>query len=204
MSLRYAILGLLARESLTGYDLTKRFDSTIGFFWSAKHSQIYPELASLTDESLVTFELVTQTSKPNKKVYTITEQGLAALREWMQTPSEKRSVKDPQLIRVWTLGIVDPLAALPQMRVCLEEWQQRIAIYEEIAQNEQLTDDPHAPDAAWLGAALALRAGQMQALAYRDWLLWAIAEIERVHGKGAPDPASALVRASQAGTPGRD
>src|SRR5690349_5022418 len=95
MSLRFAILGLLARESLTGYDLTKRFDTTIAFFWSAKHSQIYPELATLTKEGLVTYEVVTQTSKPNKKVYTITPEGIAALAAWVSEPRDKRTVKDP-------------------------------------------------------------------------------------------------------------
>jgi len=116
MSLRFALLGLLARESLTGYDLTKRFDSTVGFFWSAKHSQIYPELANLTQEGLVTFELVTQTSKPNKKIYTITEEGRNVLRSWIDTPGDRRTVKDPLLMRIWVVGMIDPELALRQLR----------------------------------------------------------------------------------------
>jgi DNA-binding PadR family transcriptional regulator len=181
MSLRYALLGLLARESLTGYDLTKRFDSTVGFFWSAKHSQIYPELASLTQEGLVTFELVTQTSKPNKKIYTITEEGRAALRSWMDTPGDRRTIKDPLLMRMWVVGMVDPELALRQLRETLVEYEKR-SVY--LEQTEALAlekgADRATPDNVDLGAYLTLRCGLLQHKAYRDWLVWAIAQLERV------------------------
>ena len=45
-TLKYAILGLLNRKSMTGYDLSKEFETTLFEFWNAKHSQIYPELKS--------------------------------------------------------------------------------------------------------------------------------------------------------------
>ena len=48
-TLGYAILGLLSREDLSGYDLTQRMAGRVGYFWSARHSQIYPELAKLED-----------------------------------------------------------------------------------------------------------------------------------------------------------
>ena len=181
MSLRFALLGLLARESLTGYDLTKRFDTTIGFFWSAKHSQIYPELANLTKEGLVTFEVVAQTSKPNKKVYTITEAGREALAEWVASPREKRTVKDPLLMRVWSLGTVPPELALPQLREALEEYEQRLAILKEI-ETEAGSAEVLGVSAenTWLGAALALRFGQTTAACYRDWLKEAISHLEAI------------------------
>lgn len=181
MSLRYAILGLLVRESLTGYDLTKKFDTTIGFFWSAKHSQIYPELANLTQEGLVTFELVTQTSKPNKKVYTITEAGREALKDWMNTPRERRTVKDPLLMRAWIVGLVEPELAIAQLREALAEYEQRCEVFRQIEAGTRAEGafEPNA-DNEWLGAGLALRCGVMQAQAYRDWLVWAIGQLEVV------------------------
>lgn len=48
-TLGYAILGLLSRERLSGYDLTRGMRGRVGNFWSAKHSQIYPELARLEE-----------------------------------------------------------------------------------------------------------------------------------------------------------
>lgn len=190
MSLRFALLGLLARESLTGYDLTKRFDSTVGFFWSAKHSQIYPELASLTQEGLVTFELITQTSKPNKKVYTITEAGREALRSWVEQPCDRRTVKDPLLMRIWVVGMVDPARALHHLRETRSEYERRVvAIREAEAQFQANRANVPDPDNVNLGSYMALRCGKLQVDAYYHWLEWAIAELETLLAKtSTPSP----------------
>jgi len=83
-TLKYAILGLVNREPMTGYDITREFDSNqLANFWYAKHSQIYPELAKLTDEGLLTYEIVIQGEKLEKKLYTITDQGRDELYEWL-------------------------------------------------------------------------------------------------------------------------
>jgi DNA-binding PadR family transcriptional regulator len=82
-TLKYVILGLLARKPMTGYDITKEFEAGIGLFWHAKHSQIYPELNKLTDEKLIAFDIVIQGEKMEKKLYTITEKGRYELRKWL-------------------------------------------------------------------------------------------------------------------------
>ena len=189
MSLRFALLGLLARESLTGYDLTKRFDSTIGFFWSAKHSQIYPELAALNKESLVTFEVVTQTSKPNKKVYTITEAGRDALSGWAAEDTEKRSVKDPLLMRVWAVGVVPADQVLPHLKTCLDDYQKRLAYLAELKQNIAAAPDaiPSEQLRLAIGPLLAMRYGELQYTVYRDWLRETIETLEKLE---APAPTS--------------
>src|ERR1035438_4350623 len=56
MSLRHALLAILAVEPMTGYDLTKHFDRSAGNVWHAPHSQIYPELRKLESAGLVTAE----------------------------------------------------------------------------------------------------------------------------------------------------
>ncbi|NYC48370.1 DNA-binding PadR family transcriptional regulator [Clostridium beijerinckii] len=67
-TLKYAILGLINRNPLTGYDITKEFNSGLVEFWYAKHSQIYPELKKLTAEGLISYETVIQGEKLEKKV----------------------------------------------------------------------------------------------------------------------------------------
>lgn len=54
-TLKYAILGLLNRNEMTGYELSKEFETTLFEFWNAKHSQIYPELKSLNAEGLIQY-----------------------------------------------------------------------------------------------------------------------------------------------------
>ncbi len=84
-TLRYAILGLLNRRSMSGYEMAKEFETTLFEFWTAKHSQIYPELKSLTKEGLVQYEIEVSGTVLEKKVYSITEKGRDLFLKWEQT-----------------------------------------------------------------------------------------------------------------------
>jgi DNA-binding PadR family transcriptional regulator len=83
-TLKYAILGLINRRSLTGYDITKEFNNGLVDFWYAKHSQIYPELKKLTSEGLISFKTIIQGEKLEKKLYTITDNGKICLQKWLE------------------------------------------------------------------------------------------------------------------------
>ncbi|MEB3330602.1 MAG: PadR family transcriptional regulator [Candidatus Sericytochromatia bacterium] len=176
MSLRYAILSLLAREALTGYDLTKRFESLVGFFWAAKHSQIYPELALLSREGLVTYEVVTQVSKPNKKVYTLTPSGRAALGLWIEAEADRRSVRDPLLMRIWALGALPPTLGLPRLRVLCGDLAQRLGQVDEALETLGGAEDG---DKTNVGMRLVLELGRRQYEVYREWAEEAIATLDQ-------------------------
>ena len=81
--LKYAILGLVNRTPVSGYDITKHFKDTLAKFWEAKHSQIYPELKRLVDEGMVEYRVAIQGEKLEKKLYSITEKGHQELMEWL-------------------------------------------------------------------------------------------------------------------------
>lgn len=88
-TLKYAILGLISRSPMTGYDITREFNSnTLANFWYAKHSQVYPELNRLTEEGLLTCEVVIQGEKMEKKLYSITEKGREQLQSWLMEEEE--------------------------------------------------------------------------------------------------------------------
>jgi DNA-binding PadR family transcriptional regulator len=53
MSLRHALIGLLADQPASGWDLTKRFQDVLGSVWPAGHPQIYGELRRLQDDGLI-------------------------------------------------------------------------------------------------------------------------------------------------------
>ena len=58
VSLPHALIGLLAVEPRTGYELTKYFDVTLGrYAWQAGHTSIYPELTRLAERGIVFAEL---------------------------------------------------------------------------------------------------------------------------------------------------
>ena len=74
-TLKYAILGLLMKKDMTGYELTKEFNSALFEFWNASHSQIYPKLKALTKEGLIEYHIEITGTVLEKKVYTITDAG---------------------------------------------------------------------------------------------------------------------------------
>src|SRR5512136_1648820 len=79
MDLRSAILGLLNWKPSSGYDLKRIISDSDIFYWSGNNNQIYKILLELQKEDLVTHQVQLQESLPAKKVYSITEKGLAAL-----------------------------------------------------------------------------------------------------------------------------
>ena len=84
MSLRYAILGLLSAEPMSGYDLAKWMDRGLGNIWSAHASQIYPELARMVEAGAIV-EVPGDTGPRRRRVYGISDDGAADLREWLTT-----------------------------------------------------------------------------------------------------------------------
>lgn len=168
MSLRYAILGLLAREELSGYEITKRFDESVGYFWFAHAQQIYPELARLEREGLVASRLVRQSGRPDKRLYRLTPQGLAALRRWVTTPSPPTLVKDEFLVKVYNYGYAEPAAALAALREHRQRHEERLASYRAIEALFQAEDPIALPDDVF-GAYLTLTAGIAMESAFVEW-----------------------------------
>lgn len=88
VALEHALLVSLSERSGTGYQLTRRFDRSIGHWWRASHQQIYKTLARMTENGLVTYVEQAQDGKPDKKVYSITDTGRKSLSEWIRTPGK--------------------------------------------------------------------------------------------------------------------
>jgi DNA-binding PadR family transcriptional regulator len=88
MALREVILTVLTQGQMTGYEITKNFDDVLSYFWRASHQQVYRELARLSVDGCVTHELVEQASKPNKKVYGLTDRGRDELARWVASEAD--------------------------------------------------------------------------------------------------------------------
>jgi DNA-binding PadR family transcriptional regulator len=166
MALGDAILVCLTERPMTGYELAKTFDASIGFFWRADHQQIYRELARLRDRGHVQGREVVQSGKPNKLVYTLTPEGKAALRHWAARPSSAASVKDDLLVRLYALDSVDigPLRADIMAR--LEYHRDRFSRFEHILRKRF----PHgAVSTADTGRLLGLRLGLRYERTMAEW-----------------------------------
>jgi DNA-binding PadR family transcriptional regulator len=130
-ALGYALLGLLAREPLSGYELTSQIKDRIGPFWSTSHSQVYPELARLEAEGLVLHRVVVQRDRPAKKVYSITAPGLETLKRWVTAPVRPRSARDELVLRAYSVWVAEPAAAAAFFREQERRHRERLAGYEQ-------------------------------------------------------------------------
>lgn len=100
MSINYAILGILSYKSITGYDLKKIIQESAFMYWSGNNNQIYKSLTDLLEKGMVTNVTMHQEGSPTKKIYEITSEGLAALKEWVLSSSEPIEIKKPFLIHI--------------------------------------------------------------------------------------------------------
>ena len=128
--LSYALLGLLARNPRSGYDLGRLLKEPIGFFWHAFPGQIYPELTRLEAAGLVAHERIEQEDRPDKKVFMITEAGRMALREWVTTPVHIAPDRDELMLKAFSVWLADPIQAIPFFRRQEAYHLQRLARYE--------------------------------------------------------------------------
>ncbi len=158
MSLRFAILGLLAGGELSGYELSRRFQQSVGYFWHARAQQIYPELARLEAEGLIAGRTVPQVGKPDKRVYAATPRGLEELAAWVVTPSPLTLTKDEFLVKVWSYGSVPPAQALAALTAHRRQQEERLAAYRAIEAAFEGADPAGIPS-GFLGPYLTLRAG---------------------------------------------
>ncbi|WP_078394609.1 PadR family transcriptional regulator [Shouchella patagoniensis] len=100
MSLRYALLGIISKKPVTGYDVVRIFKEQMIYFWNSTHSQVYTELHKMENEDLIQHELIIQDTSPNKKIYTLTDNGRKELVDWViGQPLKPAKIKDEFLIK---------------------------------------------------------------------------------------------------------
>jgi DNA-binding PadR family transcriptional regulator len=139
MSLRYAVLGLLARRPSTGYELTQTFDRSLRTSWQARHSQIYPELAKLEAADWV--EVVGRGAR-RSKTYATTAAGRAELRRWLVEAEPDRSQRSESGLRLFLTPLLAPGDRQATYERDLAHVKQEIAALEEVQAGMQSAADP--------------------------------------------------------------
>lgn len=133
MALSHAILAALNDCPCSGYDLAKRFDGSVGFFWNATHQQIYRELTKLEEQSQIDAQLIQQEHRPDKKIYTLTSKGQESLRSWIETPSTVSPVKDELLVKIFAGSIVSPQTIVSELKHHRAQHLETLHTYQSIA-----------------------------------------------------------------------
>lgn len=140
MSIYYAILGILSYKPLTGYDLKKIIQDSPFMHWSGNNNQIYKSLLELLEEGWVTSEIHHQESSPSKKIYTITKEGLAELKEWVLSTSEVPEFKKTFLIQLAWADLLNDT----ELNTLLTEYENKIKM-QLVFQKEYIRRENFAP-----------------------------------------------------------
>ncbi|MFK8910640.1 PadR family transcriptional regulator [Streptomyces sp. YS-3] len=132
MALRNAVLAALLEGEASGYDLAKGFDASVANFWMATPQQLYRELERMESDGLVRARLVQQERRPNKRLFSLTDTGLAALRTFTAAPPRPSAIRDELLVKVQSVDAGDAAAVREAVAERLERARAKVARYERL------------------------------------------------------------------------
>jgi DNA-binding PadR family transcriptional regulator len=131
--INFVILGLLNHEALTGYEIKKRIDNSLRFFWSGSFGSIYPTLDVLVQDGCV--EKEEETSGRGKIIYSITEKGRVLLREWLMKPVKKDELRYETLLKLFFGGELGREGILVHIQNFEEKIKKELLLLEMYVQN---------------------------------------------------------------------
>ncbi len=133
MSLKYALLGMLSIRPMSGYDIKKFFDQSVGLIWNATHSQIYVQLDQMENEGLVEKRSIIQEGRPNKNLYRATDKGFRALQQWLADPISTPDYKDEFMLRFFFSDFLDRGVLKEHLLKARQMMMDRLAALEKVA-----------------------------------------------------------------------
>jgi PadR family transcriptional regulator AphA len=130
MTTRYAILGLLSIEPMSGYDIRRASIDALSHFWHESYGQIYPALAALEREGLIRLLAQPRSEKRPRKVYALTTKGRRALGAWRKKAPVDRPFRNELLLKLFTADT--PKVVLTHVRKLREVERARLEEYARI------------------------------------------------------------------------
>ncbi|MFI9209935.1 PadR family transcriptional regulator [Streptomyces sp. NPDC053253] len=129
MALDHAILVSLLEKPGSGYELARRFERSIGYFWTATHQQIYRVLKRMESDGWVDVRDVPQQGRPDKKEYSVAAAGRDALSGWLGEPIEPESVRHDLAVKIRGAAFDDPAALIGEVRRHRQAHTERLTHY---------------------------------------------------------------------------
>lgn len=128
----YTILGILAMEPMSGYEIKKTIDESIHFFWNESQGQIYPALKQAVEAHLIKIEETA--GARGKTIYSINQEGREVLDEWLQQSPTKLTQRNELLLKVFFGNNTNPEIISEHMISNLLNMRQKLRIYQGIEQ----------------------------------------------------------------------
>ncbi|WP_327065110.1 PadR family transcriptional regulator [Kitasatospora sp. NBC_01302] len=188
MALRNAVMAALLEGEASGYDLAKGFDASVANFWMATPQQLYRELERMEGEGLISARLVEQERRPNKRVFSLTEAGLAAVHAYTtQPPGRPTTIRDELLVKVQCADAGDSAAVRAAIIERIAWATAKLARYERLRTRllDGRTEEQHLATADRVGPYLTLLRG----IAFeRENIHWGELAVRVLDQRTPPDP----------------
>jgi DNA-binding PadR family transcriptional regulator len=178
---RYAILGMLSIEPMSGYDIKKEVEKSISNFWTESYGQIYPVLRNLIAEKLVTKSVESEAGKPDRHVYSLTAKGRKELRRWLRKGFAPKIQRDEFLLKLFFGEEIPPEANLAHVEQFKELQRGLLQKYRAVEKEimREYADNSNLP--YWL---MTIRYGQHVSRALLQWSNKTLAELNRMAKSG--------------------
>jgi DNA-binding PadR family transcriptional regulator len=174
---RYALLGMLSLQPMSGYDLKKFTEGGTANFWQENYAQIYPMLRQLTEEGLTTSHVEKQEKRPERRIYELTEKGWDELHRWLTEPVEPHVERNELLLKLFFARHASPGVSIEHVRHFRTRQVQLLKRYEEIEASTRQTYPEHPDLPYWL---ITLNYGKHVAQAFLAWSDETLATLEQL------------------------
>jgi DNA-binding PadR family transcriptional regulator len=177
MSIQHALLTSLLEKPSTGYDLARRFDKSIGYFWHASHQQIYRELGRMAEAGWIQASDDNEAGKRRRRLYRVLAPGEAELARWVSTPETDGDPARSLLIKLRAEAVIGPHGLDRELVRLMAEHRARLATYLDIEQRDFA--------AGRMSTAQKLQHAVLRAgiVAEQGWLAWAAEVLPVLQGR---------------------
>ena len=174
------LLGLLAIEAMSGYDLGLTIRSSVGHIWNESYGQIYPNLKKMAADGLVTAKVERQKGKPDRTIYTITKRGHERLVHWLTVPPQPEIPRNEFLLKLF-FGARIPTEILIGWVEHLVESESAVLRELTRVEREEIAQNRHYPGAPYWK--MAARFGQLELKAHLKWAEETLNELRKIARK---------------------
>jgi DNA-binding PadR family transcriptional regulator len=187
MSLRDAVLAALLEGESSGYDLAKGFDASVANFWMATPQQLYRELERLAEQGLIQARIVHQERRPTKRMFSLTEAGRDAIRQFTRKSPKPSVIRDELMVKVQAADAGDT-AAVRDFITERREWAEAKLLRYQRLRNRLLdgrSEAEYLATAQRVGPYLTLMRGMSFEEENIRWAARTLAIIEQRQGAGS-------------------
>lgn len=178
MSLAHALMTSLLEKSSSGYDLARRFDKSIGFFWHATHQQIYRELARMEKAGWIASEAAPDGGRTRKRIYRVEPAGRQELIRWVHEPTPPMDTRDDLMVKLRADAALGPQGLEAEIERRLHLHRAKLQAYRAIEARDFPAGQPLSREATIQH--MILKTGIMYEQGWAQWCAEALDTLRRI------------------------